>query len=316
MARPKPSSNKNAIEQDPNEGPGNSKRDHSGKNAAKFKFPGLTLVATPIGNLGDMSARALECLGAVDRVACEDTRVTGKLLHHFGIKKPLVPYHEHNAAGATEKILGLLDSGENIALVSDAGMPLISDPGYRLVQACAEHGHKISGVPGASAPLLALILSGLPSDRFLFAGFLPSKTAARRKVLEGDKHQTATLIYLDSPKRIARTLHETAEIFGSRTAAVGRELTKMYEEIRRGTLSELAQFYEESQSVKGEMVLVIEGASPNAQEWTEAAVDEMLQTLLETATFRDSVDATTDASGWSRSKVYKRALLLGNTGKR
>ena len=221
-------------------------------------MPALYLVATPIGNLEDITFRAIRILrDEVHLIACEDTRQTQKLLHHYDIRKPLVSYHEHNEAARTAEILAALERGESVALVSDAGTPLVSDPGYRVVTAAIEHGFPVVPIPGASAALTALAASGLPTDEFRFIGFLPSKAGARRKALEELANETATVITYESPHRILEALADMAEILGTRRIAVARELTKIHEEFLRGTAQSIREQLAQRSAVKGEMTLLI-----------------------------------------------------------
>jgi 16S rRNA (cytidine1402-2'-O)-methyltransferase len=225
-------------------------------------MPGtLFIVATPIGNLEDLTPRALRVLGEVDLIACEDTRHTRGLLNRFGIKAKTISYHEHNERERAAELCKLLEAGSNIAIVSDAGTPLISDPGFRIVRAAIELGIQVIPIPGAAAFVAALIASGLPTDRFFFAGFLPARATARRAMLEELRAIPATLIFYEAPHRIVATLKDALNILGNRTAAVARELTKLHEEIARGTLSELAQRFSTGAPARGEMVLLISGAS-------------------------------------------------------
>jgi 16S rRNA (cytidine1402-2'-O)-methyltransferase len=266
-------------------------------------------VATPIGNLGDIGARAIATLAGVDLVACEDTRVTGKLLSLLGIRARLTPYHEHNAERARPAILARLRSGESVALVSDAGTPLLSDPGYRLVRACIEDGIAVTSVPGASALLTALQLSGLPCDRFLFAGFLPSKSAARRTALAELAAVPATLVFYESTQRLAASLADMADILGARAAAVGRELTKLHEEVRRAPLADLAAHYAAAGPPKGEATIVV--APPGEAPQPEPAdIDRMLEEMLALGSVRDAADAVSVATGLPRRPLYARALEL------
>ena len=233
-------------------------RDRADAIAARPLEPALYLVATPIGNLSDITIRALETLAAADIVACEDTRVTRVLLDRYGIRQRSTPYHEHNADEAGPRLIAALAEGKSVALVSDAGTPLVSDPGYRLVERALAAGIKVVPIPGASAVLAALTASGLPSDTFLFAGFLPVKGGQLRSRLEALKSTDATLIFFESPRRLAETLDAMAEIFGGeRRAVVARELTKTFEELRRGTLDELAAHYREAATPKGEIVICV-----------------------------------------------------------
>jgi len=218
----------------------------------------LFVVATPLGNLGDMSPRGVETLGAVDRIAAEDTRRTRKLLTHFSIRTPLVSFHEHNEERAARRILEHLEKGADVALVSDAGTPLIADPGYRLVSLCAEAGVEIVTVPGPCAAAAALSIAGLPPQPFYFAGFLPRKGAARRRRLEELSTLSCTIIFYESPHRIAKSLADMAEVLGDRRAVVARELTKIHEEVVRGRLPDLAEAGED-RPWKGEIVVIVEG---------------------------------------------------------
>src|SRR4051812_2129186 len=218
--------------------------------------PGLHLVATPIGNLGDITLRGLQTLAGVDLIACEDTRITRRLIERYGIATRLTPYHEHNAAAARPKLLQQLAQGASIALVSDAGTPLISDPGFKLVREVSGTGHPVIPLPGPSSVLAALAVAALPTDRFFFEGFLPPKQAARRARLAELARVDATLVLFESGNRVQDTLHDLADLIGGRDAAVCRELTKMHEEVRRGPLSELAQTADALET-RGEFVLVI-----------------------------------------------------------
>lgn len=269
--------------------------------------PGLYVVATPIGNLGDMTLRAIEVLKSVDVIACEDTRVSGKLLRHFDISTKSVSYHDHNADKVLPRLLERLGQGESVALISDAGTPLISDPGYRLVSEVQKEGIMVSALPGASALLGALACAGLPTDRFMFAGFLPNKTTARQKVLEGLKKIDATLIFYESPKRLAASLKDMGVVLGPRAGVVCRELTKLYEEVRRGTLEELVDHYENSPTPKGEVVVVV---GPPEENIVENDLDDALKSALKKLSLREAVAAVTYITGRRRKEVYTRALEL------
>jgi 16S rRNA (cytidine1402-2'-O)-methyltransferase len=276
--------------------------------AAPPSAPGLYLVATPIGNLRDISLRALETLAAADVIACEDTRVTRKLTEHYGIDTPLTPYHEHNAAEARPKLLARLAGGQTVALVSDAGTPLISDPGYKLVRAASEAGHAVTALPGASAVLAALGVAGLPTDRFFFEGFLPPKQAARQKRIAALAAIPATLVLFESGPRIAAALADLAAGLGPRAAAICRELTKLHEEIRRGTLDELARAYAGGAETRGEFVIVV--APPAEELAADDDVDDMLRGALSRVSVKDAVGEVALATGRSRREVYQRALAL------
>ncbi|MGE0119264.1 MAG: 16S rRNA (cytidine(1402)-2'-O)-methyltransferase [Dongiaceae bacterium] len=270
---------------------------------------GLVIVATPIGNAGDIGLRALDVLRRADVIACEDTRVTGTLMARYGIATPLVAYHEHNAPRMRPVLLARLARGETIALVSDAGTPLVSDPGYKLVRAAIDSGLPISAVPGASAAMVALVTSGLPPDRFLFAGFLPPRQAARRAELGELAGVRATLIVFESAGRLAETLADMAVALGPRDAAVARELTKLHEEVRRGTLADLQAHYAAVPPPKGEIVIVVgPPIAPAAVD--DATVDAALREALETASLRDAVAAVAASLGAPRRRVYARALAL------
>ncbi|TCL72112.1 16S rRNA (cytidine(1402)-2'-O)-methyltransferase [Rhizobium sp. BK251] len=270
--------------------------------------PALYLVATPIGNLGDVTLRALETLAGADVLACEDTRVTRVLLDRYGIRNKPFAYHEHNAAEAGPRLLQALADGKSVALVSDAGTPLVSDPGYRLAQQAIEAGQRVIPVPGASAPLAALVGSGLPNDAFLFAGFLPAKDKARRDRLGELLAVPATLIFFESPHRIAATLAAATDVLGGgRRAAVCRELTKTFEEFRRGTLSELAAYYNDVSNVKGEIVLVV--GPPEAGTAAEAVdVEALLGELSATMAAAKVATEAARITGLPRKELYQRLL--------
>ena len=276
--------------------------------AARPLAPGLYLVATPIGNLGDVTLRALETLAAADLIACEDTRVTARLLERYGIRTALTPYHDHNAAAARAKILARLRDGRTVALVSDAGTPLVSDPGYRLVRAAQDEGFAVTAVPGPSAVLAALAVAGLPTDRFFFEGFLPPKDAARRARIAELARVPATLVLFETGPRMADALAALAEGLGDRSATVCRELTKLHEEIRRDTLGALARAYGSDAETRGEFVLVI--APPQTRAATAEEIDALLQQALRTQSVKDAVGAVAAATGEPRAQVYRRALAL------
>jgi 16S rRNA (cytidine1402-2'-O)-methyltransferase len=269
--------------------------------------PGLYLIATPIGNLGDITLRALEVLAGADVIACEDTRVTRKLVDRFGIETPLTPYHEHNAAEARPKLLARLAAGEAVALVSDAGTPLISDPGYKLALAAREAGHTVTALPGASSVLAALSLGGLPTDRFFFEGFLPPKQAARQKRIAALATVPATLVLFESGPRLAAALADLAAGLGSRPAAICRELTKLHEEVRRGDLDVLARDYEQGAETRGEIVIVV---GPPPDDDTALDVDDLLRNALTRVSVKDAVGEVALATGRPRREVYQRALKL------
>ncbi len=271
--------------------------------------PALYVVATPIGNLGDMTLRGLETLAAADIIACEDTRVTRVLLSRYGIDSKPIAYHEHNAERVTPKLLEALARGRSVALVSDAGTPLVSDPGFRLVGKVIDAGVKVIPVPGPSATLAALVASGLPSDSFFFAGFLPSRDKARRDRLAAVAAIPATLLMFESPRRLAATLAACEEILGGdRQAAVCRELTKAFEEVRRGPLQTLAAHYAAAAVVKGEVVLVIEPPQPAPV--ADADADVLLRQLLATHSPAKAATEAARQTGLPRKDLYRRLLAM------
>ena len=270
---------------------------------------GLAIVATPIGNAGDITLRAIEMLKSVDAILCEDTRVSGKLLARHGISRPLLAYHEHNAERMRPQILERLRSGETLALISDAGQPLLSDPGFKLVRAAIAEGLPVTSLPGPSAAVTALVLSGLPTDRFFFAGFLPPRPAARRRALAELAAIPGSLIFFEASQRLPAALGDMAAVLGPRSAAVARELTKLFEEVRRAGLSELAAHYAEAGPPLGEVTIVV--APPEGPVAPpESAIDEALAEALARHSLRDAVDAVSAALGLPRRQVYARALEL------
>nr|WP_043365034.1 16S rRNA (cytidine(1402)-2'-O)-methyltransferase [Belnapia sp. F-4-1] len=278
-------------------------------------MPGLTLVATPIGNLGDLSPRALATLRGADAVLCEDTRVTGAMLARHGVSVTLLPLHEHNEDDQTPRVLERLRAGERIALVSDAGTPLVSDPGYRLVRAAIAAGLKVGAVPGPNAAVMALTLSGLPPHPFLFHGFLPSKSGPRAAEIARLRAAeraglSASIVFYEAPHRLAETLAALAEgLGGERPAAVAREMTKRFEEVRRGSLAALAGHYA-AEAARGEIAVVI---GPAPEEATgEAELDRALRDAQAAGmSLRDAAAAVAAATGLPRKQVYRRALELG-----
>lgn len=269
---------------------------------------GLYVVATPIGNLGDITLRALETLAAADVVACEDTRVTRKLTERYHIASALTPYHDHNAAAVRPGILRRLAAGQAVALVSDAGTPLVSDPGYKLVRAAQAEGHRVTAVPGASSVLAAVTVAGLPTDRFLFVGFLPNKASAREARLAEIATSAVTVVLFESGSRIAETLAMLANRLGAREAVICRELTKLHEEVRCGNIVGLAEHYQRDGEVRGEFVLVIgpaTEATPDAED-----IDVLLQRALASTSVKEAVAAIADLTGQPRRHIYQRALAL------
>ncbi len=268
----------------------------------------LSIIATPIGNLGDITLRALEALRASDAIACEDTRVTAKLLARHVIERPLIAYHEHNARRVEPLLIRRMAEGERIALVSDAGTPLICDPGRGLVRAAIEAGIAVTALPGPSAALAALSLSGLPAERFLFAGFAPARGGERRRFLAELAAVPATLILFEAPHRLAESLTDMAAIFGDRPAAVARELTKLHEEVRRGDLAGLAQEFGAGTAPKGEIVIIV--APPHRVAGAEPDLDSVLRAAMNRLSLRDAVAEAAAITGLSRRQVYGRALEL------
>ncbi len=271
--------------------------------------PGLYVVATPIGNLGDITLRALAVLAAADVVYCEDTRHSRGLFSAFGIRQRLRSYHEHNAEAERPRILAELARGARIALISDAGTPLISDPGYKLVREVIEAGHAVISVPGASAVLVALTSSGLPSDRFLFTGFLPAKSAARREAIAALADAAATLVLFEAPSRVGDCLADLASGLGGRQAVLARELTKLHEEALRGTLAELAELAA-GRTFKGEIVILVAPPAVLAADVSDAVIGEHLAAALADASLRDAARAVAEALGVSRKRVYDIGLGL------
>ncbi len=268
----------------------------------------LYLVATPIGNLGDITLRALETLSSADVLACEDTRVTRVLLERYGIRNRPYAYHEHNAQEVGPRLIAALEAGKSVALVSDAGTPLVSDPGYRLGQLALNAGYRVVPIPGASAPLAALVGSGMPSDAFLFAGFLPVKDRGKRDRFAELSKIPATLIFFESPHRIGASVRVAAEVLGrDRRAVVCRELTKTFEEFRRGTLGELADYYDEDRTVKGEIVLLVEPPSyddiPDIED-----VEKLLKDLVSTMPAAKAAAEAAKLTGLPRKELYQRLL--------
>ena len=274
-------------------------------------MPGtLALVATPIGNLDDFSRRAAASLADADIVACEDTRITAKLLSAYGIHTPMLAYHEHNAARVRPRILERLKQGQIVALVSDAGTPLVSDPGYKLVEAAIAEGILVTAAPGPAALLAALVLSGLPSGRFFFSGFLPPRSSARRTEIRALAEVPGTLIFYEAPSRLAETLADLLSVLGPRPAAVARELTKRFEEVRRAPLDELAAHYEAAE-IKGEIVILVGPPSAEAAaEISDADLDQALEQALATRSLREAAALVAAETGLPRRAVYARALML------
>ncbi|MDJ0921990.1 MAG: 16S rRNA (cytidine(1402)-2'-O)-methyltransferase [Henriciella sp.] len=272
---------------------------------------GLYVVSTPIGNLRDITLRALDTLQSVDEVLAEDTRVARRLLDTYDIRAKVSPYHDHNGAQRRPEILQRLEAGAAIALISDAGTPLVSDPGWKLVHDALEHGIKVIPVPGASAVLAGLVASGVASDRFMFCGFLPAKSAARQKEARALAEVEASLVFYESGPRLAASLADLAEVMGeARDAAVARELTKLFEETRRGTLGELAAHYAEAGAPKGEIVLLV--GPPQVQQVTPEQLDAALYAALQSGSVKAAAAEVAELLGVPRREAYQRALQLKN----
>lgn len=272
--------------------------------------PGLHVVATPIGNLGDITFRALATLAAADAVIAEDTRVSKTLLAHYGISTPLVAYHEHNASVIRPHLLARLENGAALALISDAGTPLVSDPGFKLVAEAVERGIAVSSAPGPSAVLMALVVAGLPTDRFFFEGFLPHRSGARRQRAAALKAVPGTLVLFESARRLADSLADLAAVLGERPAAVCRELTKRFETVRRGSLSELAGQFAAEGPPKGEIVIVIGPPGETTESDAHEDLDKKIETALEKHSAKDAAAIVAGETGLPRRKVYARVLEL------
>ncbi len=269
---------------------------------------GLYVVATPIGNLGDMSFRALDILAGVDVIFCEDTRVSGKLLAHYGIETKLQVYNDHSDAKVRADIKGRIQTGQSVALISDAGMPLISDPGYKLVHDLREDGLYVGSIPGANAPLAALQLSGLPSDKFSFLGFLPPKSEARRSVLEQWSNVPSSLLAFETAPRLLGALKDIEAVLGIRSVAVVREITKKFEETQRGSAGELLAYYEGQGVPKGEIVLVI--GPPEAQAFNAVQIEALLKDALQSMSTKDAAAEISKISGVAKKELYHKALKI------
>jgi 16S rRNA (cytidine1402-2'-O)-methyltransferase len=270
----------------------------------------LYIVATPIGNLRDITLRAIDTLREADVIFCEDTRHTAKLLSAHGIKTRCMAYHEHNGEQARPLILDKLSQGQRIALVSDAGTPLISDPGYKLVKEVREAGFKVVPIPGVSAAITALCAAGLPTDQFHFCGFLPAKSAARREKLSALHATAGTLVFYESHRRVADFLTDAAHVFGgNREATIARELTKTYEEFKSGTLASLAQYYHALETLKGEVVILIAPADAESQHQAQD-ISSLLQQALEKYSVKEAAEMVAKATGTPKRDIYQLALSL------
>ena len=278
--------------------------------------PGLHVVATPLGNLRDITLRALSTLAAADAVIAEDTRVSRHLMAHYGIATPLIAYHEHNAEAMRPQLIARLKKGERLALISDAGTPLVSDPGFKLVGEALAEGIPVTSAPGPSAVLAALVVAGLPTDRFFFEGFLPAKSGARRARIAELAAIPGTLVFFESPRRLAETLADLAAVLGPREAAVARELTKHFESVRRGALGALAADYEREGAPKGEIVLLVAPPGEAAPAFDGNALDDKIRAALDKFSLKDAASVVAAETGQPRRKVYARALELSSEGGR
>jgi 16S rRNA (cytidine1402-2'-O)-methyltransferase len=272
--------------------------------------PGLYLVATPIGNLADISLRALFVLARADLIAAEDTRHSKKLLTHFGLRGELTPYHEHNAEKERPRLIARLGAGQSVALISDAGTPLVSDPGYKLVRDALDAGIMVTSIPGPSAALAALTSVGLPTDTFLFAGFLAPKSGPRRSRLEQLRSVPATLLLFETGPRLGKSLADMADVLGPREAAIAKELTKLHESVTRGRLNELAAKFSDAESLKGEFVVVVAPPAEDASEPSDAMIVEQLEKALKLDSFRDAVRSVAEVLNVGRARVYELGLKL------
>ena len=272
--------------------------------------PGLYLVATPIGNLGDISLRALSVLARADLIAAEDTRHSKKLLSHFGLRAELTPYHEHNAEKERPQLIARLNAGQSVALISDAGTPLVSDPGYKLAREALDRGLTVTSIPGPSAALAALTNAGLPTDTFLFAGFLPPKSGPRRARLEELKRVLATLVLFETAPRLAKSLADMADLLGSREAAICKELTKLHESVTRGRLDKLAAEMTHSETLKGEFAIVVAPPAADTDAPGDAMIEQQLVQALKLESFRDAVRSVAEVLNVSRTRVYELGLKL------
>jgi 16S rRNA (cytidine1402-2'-O)-methyltransferase len=272
--------------------------------------PGLYLVATPIGNLADITLRALSVLARADIILCEDTRHSRTLLSHFGIEATTRPYHDHNAARERPRVLADLAAGRRVALISDAGTPLVSDPGYKLVRASLEAGHRVESLPGPSAALAGLSVAGLPTDAFYFVGFLPPRSTARRARIAELKSISATLVFFEAPSRVAETLADLAAELGARRAALARELTKLHEEVLRSSLPQLAEQLG-TRPIKGEAIIVV--GPPQAGDVTDEEIAARLDAALRDMSLRDAAKAVADALGVPKTRVYDLGLARERT---
>lgn len=284
-----------------------TQKDHQAPDAVSLK-PGLYLVPTPIGNLRDLTFRALDILAGVDLIVCEDTRVSMKLLKAFGLKKPMRVYNDHATEKDRNAIVKIIEEGEAVALISDAGTPLISDPGYKLVRQVVQQGLSITALPGPSAMLPALQLSGLPSDAFSFIGFLPPRSGPRKSLLEKWREMPGTLICFETGPRLEESLKDIKKVLGDRPAAIARELTKLFEEVRRGKLSTLLEEVTLAGPPKGEIVLII--GENKTEEISSDTIEGQLKTALKSLSVRDAADMVAQATGKPKKTIYQLALKL------
>ena len=278
------------------------------RSPAKTLAPGLYVVATPIGNLGDITYRAVDVLKSVDVILCEDTRVSAKLLSHYDISAKTMAYHDHNAPRVRPKILEMLENGAAIALISDAGTPLISDPGFKLVREISDRNIQVFSLPGPSSPIAALSVAGLPSDRFLFVGFLPAKTHARKEILTEVSTINATLVFLETGPRLVAMLKDALEVLGLREAVVAREMTKLYEEIKRNPLDKLIEHFSAVTRVRGEIVVLIE--PPQTKTYEPEEIDALIEQGLKSLSIKETAAQVAGITGTTKRILYNRALVI------
>lgn len=278
------------------------------RNQVKMQ-PGLYIISTPIGNLKDITYRAVETLKAVDIIACEDTRVSQKLLSHYGINKKLFVYNDHAKPEERQRIINEIMAGRSVGLISDAGTPLISDPGYKLVQECYKNNIKVYPIVGASSSIAALTISGLPSDSFLFAGFMPQKQKARQDKLRELKKTNTTLIFFESPNRVGDFFADALEVFGNKPASLTREITKLYEEVKYSDLETLAKEYE-GKEVKGEIVILIDNNQPDVVELSDEELTKKLKELKKKFKVKEAAAIAAETLGISKNEAYERLIKI------
>ncbi len=296
-----------------NKTPASSQSENNGLEPKKIAIkPGFYLVSTPIGNLRDITFRALDVLSSVDLIICEDTRVTGKLMRAYGFKKKMQVYNDHATEGQRDKLIEAVQNNLSVAVMSDAGTPMVSDPGYKLIRLAIENDLYVTTIPGPNAVLPALQLSGMPTDKFSFLGFLPNKTMARQKALNEWDNTPGTLVMYETGPRLVDSLKDIKKVLGNRQVAVARELTKIYEETRRGTLKEMILHYENEGAPKGEIVLIV--GQPVEEIISTDSIENQLKQALTTMSVRDAAELVAKATGKPKKTIYTLALKLGSAG--